>query len=82
MPQWLTGDPKKLQELARATMPFGRYAGLRLVKLPEPYLVWFSREGFPRGKLGEQMALALEIKTHGLEPLIDRVLELSGDDDR
>ncbi|MCH9687849.1 MAG: DUF3820 family protein [Deltaproteobacteria bacterium] len=67
----LRPDPAVLLDLARARMPFGKYAGWRLMKVPEPYLVWFAREGFPGGKLGEQMALALEIKTNGLEPLVE-----------
>jgi uncharacterized protein (DUF3820 family) len=68
-------DPAILLELAQARMPFGKYEGWRLIRLPEPYLVWFQREGFPRGKLGQQMALALEIKTNGLEPLVDALIE-------
>lgn len=67
-------DPAQLLQLARARMPFGKYAGLRLMSLPEPYLVWFSRKGFPAGPLGRQMALALEIKTNGLESLIAPLL--------
>ena len=39
--------------LTTMKMPFGKYKGLRLVDLPEPYLVWFSRKGFPEGKLGQ-----------------------------
>ncbi|QDF68471.1 DUF3820 family protein [Shewanella sp. SNU WT4] len=58
-------------------MPFGKYKGLKLLRLPEPYLVWFHRQGFPPGKLGEQLALMYEIKLNGLEAqfqgfLIDR----------
>lgn len=52
-------------------MPFGKYEGVVLVDLPEPYLVWFANKGFPRGKLGQLMALALEVKTNGLERLLD-----------
>lgn len=62
-------DPHALEELGRTRMPFGRYAGLYLLRLPEPYLVWFQRQGFPPGKLGQQLALALEIKINGLERL-------------
>ncbi|MBX2835424.1 MAG: DUF3820 family protein [Gammaproteobacteria bacterium] len=64
--------------IAAATqkMPFGRFEGERLIDLPEPYVVWFKSEGFPNGKLGQQMALIYEIKANGLEklirPLIDR----------
>lgn len=51
-------------------MPFGRYAGTRLVDLPEPYLVWFRNKGYPRGRLGELLATLYEIKANGLEPLL------------
>jgi uncharacterized protein (DUF3820 family) len=37
-------------------MPFGKYAGRRLVDLPEPYVVWLSRKGFPKGELGELLS--------------------------
>lgn len=60
----------ELIELVAARMPFGKYAGVRLVDLPEPYVVWFSRRGFPRGKLGVQLRLVAEIKANGLEPLL------------
>lgn len=63
-------DPTVLVELAQARMPFGKYKGRFLMHLPEPYLVWFAREGLPAGKLGQQLALALELKTNGLERLI------------
>ncbi len=52
-------------------MPFGRYKNRLLIDLPEPYLVWFAREGFPSGPLGELMQLTLEIKINGLEKLIE-----------
>lgn len=71
----LSPDPALLLELVRARMPFGKYAGLRLLDLPEPYLLWFDREGFPHGKLGEHMALALEIKRNGLLPLLAPLLD-------
>ena len=51
-------------------MPFGKFKGRFLTDLPEAYLIWFARKGFPPGKLGEFMASALEIKTNGLEPLL------------
>lgn len=59
----------QLLELARTRMPFGKYAGTRLVDLPEPYVVWFSQNGFPPGKLGEMLQIVYEIKVNGLEYL-------------
>ncbi len=59
-----------LQAALNTTMPFGKYKGRKLIDLPEPYLVWFHREGFPKGKLGEQLALMYEIKLNGLEKLV------------
>ena len=63
-------DPNVLVEIARTKMPFGRYAGRCLIDLPEPYLVWFSRQGFPKGRLGMLLATLSEIKANGLEPLL------------
>lgn len=51
-------------------MPFGKYAGRFLVDLPEPYVVWFKRQGFPKGQLGEMLELIYEIKLNGLESLV------------
>lgn len=51
-------------------MPFGKYQGRRLVDLPEPYVVWFSQQGFPRGELGRLLELLHVIKVNGLEHLL------------
>ena len=58
-------DPKVLSEAINQIMPFGKYSGRKLIHLPEPYLVWFYGQGFPEGKLGEQLALLYEIKLNG-----------------
>ncbi len=62
-------DRRALEELAKARIPFGRYKGQRLIDLPEHYIVWFAREGFPPGKLGEMLQTVYEIKVNGLEYL-------------
>ncbi|MCW8879956.1 MAG: DUF3820 family protein [Kangiellaceae bacterium] len=63
-------EPENLPKLANMRMPFGKYQGTRLIELPEPYLVWFSNKGFPKGELGLLLQLALEIKINGLEKLV------------
>lgn len=59
-----------LTELANARMPFGKYKGRYLTELPDAYFVWFSRKGFPAGKLGHQLAAMQELKLNGLEKLL------------
>ncbi|ABV36034.1 conserved hypothetical protein [Shewanella sediminis HAW-EB3] len=63
-----------LLEAINQKMPFGKYAGRKLLELPEPYLVWFHSKGFPEGKLGEQLALMYEIKLNGLEGMLQPLL--------
>lgn len=64
-------NPEMLFYLVDTKMPFGKYKGLSLIDLPEPYVVWFSNKGFPDGKLGEALKLLYEIKANGLEYLFD-----------
>jgi len=54
-------------------MPFGKYEGMRLVELPEAYLAWFQRKGFPKGRLGVLLETALVVRSNGLEPLVAQV---------
>lgn len=67
----VTSDHEQLLQLAKMKMPFGKYAGRLLIDLPEPYVVWFAQKGFPKGKLGEMLAIVYEIKVNGLEYLFD-----------
>lgn len=60
-----------LVDIANMKMPFGKYGGRRLIDLPEEYLLWFRKEGFPKGKLGNLLEMALEIKIEGLETLLE-----------
>lgn len=68
-------DPNYLKELVTFQMPFGKYKGVLLCDLPEPYLVWFHKEGFPAGKLGVLLATMYEIKLNGLEYLLKPLRE-------
>jgi uncharacterized protein (DUF3820 family) len=60
-----------LKRLVTVTMPFGKYQGRLLADLPSAYLGWFARKGFPRGELGNLLALMLEIDHNGLRSLLD-----------
>jgi uncharacterized protein (DUF3820 family) len=67
-------DNASLLEAINQTMPFGKYAGRKLLHLPEPYLVWFNKKGFPENKLGQQLALMHEVKVNGLESMLAPLL--------
>lgn len=66
-------DPQLLIDLATMRMPFGRYRGRVLIDLPEPYVVWFRQQGYPKGRLGVLFATLYEVKANGLEPLVREV---------
>lgn len=66
-------DHTKLLELAATRMPYGKHRGMRLVDLPEPYVVWLAGQGFQPGKLGDMLRTVYEIKVNGLEFLFDRL---------
>ena len=74
--QTLQPDKADFIHLATMKMPFGKYKGLRLVDLPEPYLVWFSQKGFPTGELGDMLRMVYEIKINGLEYLFKPLRDL------
>jgi uncharacterized protein (DUF3820 family) len=65
-----------LLELVKFKMPFGRYKGTILANLPVSYLEWFQRNGFPEGKLGMMLATMYEIKSNGLEYLLEPLRKL------
>ncbi len=70
----LTINRELLEELIRVRMPFGRFAGTLLLDLPEPYVVWFKVNGWPEGRIGQQLRAMYEIKRYGLEPLLRPLL--------
>lgn len=64
-----------LLELARTRMPFGKYKGELLLRLPEAYLAWFARQGMPKGKLGVLLESARVIRSNGLDALVRPLLD-------
>ena len=66
-------DQQFLIDLAKMKMPFGKYKGTFLIDLPEHYIVWYKTEGFPKGKLGQQMGLVYELQLNGLEDIVRKI---------
>ncbi|WP_018606309.1 DUF3820 family protein [Uliginosibacterium gangwonense] len=64
-------NPELLEALLTQTMPYGKYKGRLLADLPGHYLGWFAREGFPKGKLGQLLALMYELDHNNLRGLLD-----------
>ena len=64
-------NPEILLQLVSMKMPFGRFKDRLLCQLPVSYLEWFSRKGFPPGKLGVLLQTIYEIKLNGLEYLLE-----------
>jgi len=64
-------NPEILQQLVTMKMPFGKFKGTLLCDLPEFYLAWFKKKGFPKGKLGILLETIYEIKLNGLAYLLE-----------
>jgi len=69
-------DPKILKELVSTKMPFGKYKGILICDLPEYYLTWFNRKGFPPGKLGMMLSTVYEIKLNGLNEILYKLKKI------
>jgi uncharacterized protein (DUF3820 family) len=63
-------DAQRLQLLLQREMPFGKHKGRVIADLPANYLQWFAREGFPRGEIGQLLALMYEIDHNDLRALL------------
>jgi hypothetical protein len=63
-------NPQMLVDLVSIRMPFGKYKNYILCDLPESYLVWFHRKGFPSGKIGMLLSALYEIQLNGLQYLL------------
>jgi uncharacterized protein (DUF3820 family) len=74
-----------LAEIGRARMPFGKFgmqayppAGVPVMDLPLEYLAWFKQRGFPKGRLGELMAVVYEVKEVGMDKVFDPLRAANG----
>ncbi|MEO1023735.1 MAG: DUF3820 family protein [Bacteroidota bacterium] len=62
-------------QLVQARMPFGKYKDRFITDLPLHYLEWFSREGFPGGKLGQFLSTMYEIRINGIESVLHPIIK-------
>lgn len=69
----MINDKQFLIDTANMRMPFGKYKGTYLIELPEHYIVWYRNKGFPKGKLGDMMALTYELQLNGLEEILRKI---------
>lgn len=72
-------DRVQLLKLVRWQMPFGKYEGQLLIDLPEAYLLWFAKQGFPQGELGELLKLCLQLKIDGSDGLLKPLQQKCGE---
>ncbi|MFY0714085.1 DUF3820 family protein [Seonamhaeicola sp. NFXS20] len=68
-------DKEFLLKLAHTKMPYGKYKDRYLIDLPEYYVVWYHRKGFPKNKLGDMLTTVYELKVNGLEYLVRKIKE-------
>lgn len=66
-------DKDFLIKLAQTKMPYGKYKDRYLIDLPEYYVVWYHRKGFPKSKLGDMLTTVYELKVNGLEYLVRNI---------
>jgi uncharacterized protein (DUF3820 family) len=62
-----------LIELVQTQMPFGKYKDKFICDLPDFYLEWHQRNGFPKGKMGMLLGTMYEIQLNGLRYLLDPI---------
>jgi len=69
-------DSSVLIDVVKMQMPYGKYKGVLLCNLPDYYLEWYYRKGFPPGKLGMLLHTIYEIKLNGLMYLLDPIKKM------
>ncbi|MFK8137204.1 MAG: DUF3820 family protein [Bdellovibrionales bacterium] len=67
-------DGNHLLKMATTKMPYGKFKGMRLIDLPEPYVVWIYTNAKPKGQLGDYISEIYEIKLNGIEGMVKKLL--------
>ena len=70
-------DRQILLDLVSKKMPFGKYKGKLLCDIPEDYLIWMHKKGFPEGKLGMWLNTLYEIRLNGLEDILRELKKIN-----
>ncbi len=66
-----SADPAaQLERLVTLAMPFGKYKGTLIADLPSAYLLWFAKQGYPKGEIGRLLALMHEIDQAGVRKVL------------
>ncbi|MEI8599104.1 DUF3820 family protein [Vibrio sp. M60_M31a] len=63
-------EKEKPDKTGKNANAFGKYAGRVLIDLPEEYLLWFDKKGWPSGELGDLLKLCLALKIEGLDSVV------------
>lgn len=68
--------PELLKDLITTPMPYGKYEGTKIYRIPVNYLEWMEgASAYPAGKLGMLLRTAHIIKTNGLEYLLEPLIK-------
>lgn len=70
-------DKSILTDLVKTKMPYGKYKGTLIYKIPVHYLEWMKKNEFPKGRIGMMLETCFEIKTNGLEYLLKPLINES-----
>jgi uncharacterized protein len=70
-------DTNILLETVSTPMPFGKYKGQMIANLPVNYLEWLHKKGFPKYRLGMLLSTVYEIKTNGLDDILQTLKKMS-----
>ncbi|MBR9830421.1 MAG: DUF3820 family protein [Oceanospirillales bacterium] len=71
----MTLQSTELLGIIQKPMPFGKYRGQPLLRLPMAYLCWLERKGWPAGTLGAELALVYELKLNGIDQPLYSLVE-------